>query len=100
MPENARVYSNMPYVIYAFAGRVVSGLPRKMSETSFKPNPNFEVELRRIAVGTEANPAYLVFFDSPFHPPFYTTAIDAKVTFPTAERRSLRGGQIIVIAGH
>jgi 4-amino-4-deoxy-L-arabinose transferase-like glycosyltransferase len=100
MPEDARVYSNMPYVIYAFAGRVVSGLPRKMSETSFKPNPNFEVELRRIAVGTEANPAYLVFFDSPFHPPFYTTAIDAKVTFPTAERRSLRGGQIIVIAGH
>jgi 4-amino-4-deoxy-L-arabinose transferase-like glycosyltransferase len=100
MPENARVYSNMPYLIYAFAGRVVSGLPRKMSETSFKPNPNFENELRRIAVGTETNPAYLVFFDSPFHPPFYTTVIDAKWNFPTAERRSLRGGQIIVIAGH
>jgi len=99
MPENARVYSNMPYVIYAFAGRVVSGLPRKMSETSLKPNPNFEAELRRIAVGTEASPAYLVFFDSPFHPPFYTTVIDAKWTFPTAERRSLAGGQIIVIAG-
>lgn len=99
MPENARVYSNMPYVIYAFAGRVVSGLPRKMSETSLKPNPNFEAELRRIAVGTETSPAYLVFFDSPFHPPFYTTVIDAKWTFPTAERRSLAGGQIIVVAG-
>lgn len=97
IPRGARVYSNMPYMTYAFADRVVADLPLKISQTSLKPNPEFLTQLRQIAV-TDGKPTYLVFFDSPFHPPFYTTVIDAIVAFPTAEKHRFRGGEVFVIA--
>jgi hypothetical protein len=100
IPPDARVYSNMPYMTYAFADRVVADLPLKISQTSLKPNPQFLTQLHQIADTPDGKPIYLVFFDSPYHPPFYTTAKDAVVAFPTAEKHHFRGGEVFVIAAH
>jgi hypothetical protein len=97
LPPSARVYSNMPYMTYAFADRVVSDLPQKISQTSLKPNPDFLTQLHQIAGAPDGHPTYLVFFDSPYHPPFYTTVKDAIVAFPMAEKRIVRGGEVFVI---
>jgi hypothetical protein len=85
---------------YAFADRVVADLPLKISQTSLKPNPQFLTQLHQIADTPDGKPIYLVFFDSPYHPPFYTTAKDAVVAFPTAEKHLFRGGEVFVIAAH
>jgi len=100
IPRDAHVYSNMPYMTYAFADRVVSDLPLKISQTSLKPNPQFLAQLHQIAASQDGNPTYLVFFDSPFHPPFYTTEKDAIVAFPMAQKHRFRGGEVFVIAAH
>jgi len=100
IPRTAHVYSNMPYMTYAFADRVVSNLPQKISQTSLKPNSRFLAQLHQIADTPDGKPIYLVFFDSPYHPPFYTTAKDAVVAFPMAERHFFRGGEVFVIAAH
>lgn len=100
IPSSAHVYSNMPYMTYAFADRVVSDLPQEMSQTSLKPNPRFLTQLREIVSTADGNPTYLVFFDSPYPPPFYTTAKDAIVAFPMAEKHIFRGGEVSVIAAH
>jgi hypothetical protein len=100
IPSSAHVYSNMPYMTYAFADRVVSDLPQKISQTSLKPNPQFLTQLREIVATADGNATYLVFFDSPYHPPFYTTAKDAIVAFPMAEKHTFRGGEVFVIAAH
>jgi len=94
------VYSNMPYMTYAFADRVVSDLPQKISPTSLKTNPQFLTQLHQIVATADGNPTYLVFFDSPYHPPFYTTVKDAIVAFPKAEQHRFRGGEVFVIAAH
>jgi hypothetical protein len=98
IPRGAHVYSNMPYMTYAFADRVVSELPQKISQTSLKPNPRFLTQLQQIVATADGNPTYLVFFDSPYHPPFYTTVKDAIVAFPMAEKHLFRGGEVFVIA--
>jgi len=100
IPPDAHVYSNMPYMTYAFADRVVSDLPQKISPTSLKTNPQFLTQLHQIVATADGNPTYLVFFDSPYHPPFYTTVKDAIVAFPKAEQHRFRGGEVFVIAAH
>lgn len=85
---------------YAFADRVVSDLPLKISQTSLKPNPQFLTQLHQIAATPDGKHVYLVFFDSPYHPPLYTRTKHAIVAFPMAEKHLFRGGEASVIAAH
>ncbi|MEP6621847.1 MAG: hypothetical protein ABJE47_21165 [bacterium] len=61
LPRNVRVYSNMPYLIYFATNRITTGLPRRVSPTSLRPNTRFETEMRGI-VADSSNEAFVVRF--------------------------------------
>ena len=93
LPRGARMYSNLPYVIFGVTGRMVRGLPLRASSTSLRPNPRFEQDVMEIGGGTR-DPTYVLYFGSGDDTGVITVK-ELQRRFPRARTHAVPGGLFV-----